>query len=271
MNYNVYEPAKNLSKYIRCFWSLESADSDAAHEKERIFPDGCIELIFHYRDLFIVHHPNTTPQLQGRSFIHGQLKKYMELEATGKIGVFSARFHPAGLGAFVDFEIDSITGKTISIYDVWSHKGKELEQKVISCETDKERISVVEAFLLSQLKDNKKSKNQIGPCVDLILETSGTVSIEGLCKKSGLSKRQFERNFTAHVGLSPKVFSRIIRFNKALSLIENKDFSSFTSVAHEGGFYDQAHFIKDFKELTGLNPKRYFSENLEMVKFFNLH
>ncbi|WP_317897468.1 helix-turn-helix transcriptional regulator [Aurantibacillus circumpalustris] len=270
MKYNVYEPSKNLSKYIRCFWSLESLDSDNQNEKERVFPDGCSELIFHFHDLFLIHYTNKAPELQGRSFIHGQLKKYMELEATGKIGVFSARFHPYGLKSFVDFDVNTITGKTIAIKDIWKKDGEELEDKIRSCETDKERILIIEAFLSSKLKEPEEKENKIADCVNLIIETSGGVTIEELYKKSNLGKRQFERKFISTVGLSPKVLSRIIRFNKVLSLIENKDFTSLTSVAYEGGFYDQSHFIKDFKDLTGLNPKRYFSENMDLVKFFNL-
>ena len=89
-------------------------------------------------------------------------------------------------------------------------------------------------------------------------------------EKFHVGPRHLERRFLKAVGLPQKAFSRIVRFNNALKLIEQKDFSTFSNVAYDGGFYDQAHFIRDFKDLTGLNPKQYFSENLEMVKFFNL-
>jgi AraC-like DNA-binding protein len=270
MEYNVYEPSEELSKYIRCFWSLESAENETQHKKERVFPDGCIELIVHYHDLFKIHYPHSPAELQGRSFIHGQLKKFMELEATGRIGVFSARFHPAGLRPFVDFDIHTLTNKTVALTDIWKEDAVELEQNVINCKNDKERIEVTTQFLIRKLSSKKSDDNLMVNSVQLIIENSGMLSLDELCTNVGLGKRQFERKFISEVGLNPKTFSRIIRFNSALQLIEKKDFSGFTSVAHEGGFYDQAHFIKDFKELTGLNPKKYFSENMEMVKFFNL-
>ncbi len=107
-------------------------------------------------------------------------------------------------------------------------------------------------------------------CIEAVLQSNGTISIEKLADELQIGKRQLERKFQAVVGLNLKMFSRIIRFNYALQLIEKKEFDGFTKVAYDGGFYDQPHFIKDFKDLTGLNPKQYFSENLEMVKFFNL-
>jgi len=267
MEYQVFEPKSELSRLIKCYWNLENND-DVPHERERVFPDGCIELIFNFADL-MRKFENGTEEIQQRHFIHGQLKKFIELESTGKVGIFSVRFHPAGLQPFIDFDVSDLTEKTMTVTEIWGGQGAQLEQRMRSSRNSAERVSITESFLLQRLS-TKKADESISRCVDEIIESGGMKTTDELSDKLYIGKRHLERKFLSTVGLSQKLFSRIVRFNHALQLIENKDFSTFTNVAHEGGFYDQAHFIRDFKEFTGLNPKQYFSENLEMVKFFNL-
>ncbi len=269
MDYQVFGPQEKLSRHIKCYWNLDNDDDSAPHSRERVFPDGCIELIFNYADL-MQKFENGKSEIQQRHFIHGQLKKFIELESTGTIGIFSVRFHPAGLQPFIDFDVSALTGKTMTVTEIWGESGNIFEKQMYAAQNTAERIAATESFLLDRLDRSRKNDPGIGLCVDAIVATSGRATIEELSEKFHVGKRHLERKFLSTVGLSQKLFSRIIRFNSALQLIENKDFSTFTHVAHEGGFYDQAHFIRDFKDFTGLNPKQYFSENLEMVKFFNL-
>lgn len=268
MDYQVFEPTSELSSHVRYYWNLENGDDPQPHSRERVFPDGCIELIFNYGDL-MCKFENGREEIQQRHFIHGQIKKFIELESTGKVGIFSVRFQPAGLQRFIDFEVSKLTEKTMTVLEIWGEQGTDFQQQMDSANHTNERISITENFLLQRLKATKDD-DTISRCVNEIIASDGLKTVDELSEKFHVGKRHLERKFLSTVGLSQKFFSRIIRFNKALQLIENKDFSTFTNVAHEGGFYDQAHFIRDFKEITGLNPKQYFSENLEMVKFFNL-
>jgi len=270
MEYKTYTPKETLAKRIKYYWSLEDFESTTPHSKERIFPDGCIELIFHYGDHFKKIFKNGSAILQPKSFIHGQITSYIELEATGKIGVFSARFKPNGLQPFIDFDVAKLTDTTLTVAEVWGESGQELEKTILEATNNETRVAILERFLETKLSTTKKSDEAIDFCVEALSNSNGAITIEKLTEELHISKRQLERKFQATVGLNLKTFSRIIRFNYALQLIEKKEFDGFTKVAYDGGFYDQAHFIKDFKDLTGLNPKQYFSENLEMVKFFNL-
>lgn len=268
MDYQVYQPQQQLSRYIKCYWSLENGAS-MPHARERIFPDGCIELIVNYGDP-MQKFENGVGQIQQRYFVHGQLKRFMELEPTGRIGIFSVRFHPAGLQPFIGFDVKELTEKTPTLAQIWNEAGESLQKQLQATQTTAQRISCIESFLLLQLAQSKKTDEAITLCVDDIIASDGMATMEELAQKRNIGKRHLERKFLSTVGLSQKLYARIVRFNNALQLIENKDFRTFTHVAHEGGFYDQAHFIRDFKDFTGLNPKQYFSENLEMVKFFNL-
>lgn len=269
MEYNLYPPSPELAKQVKTYWSLDSAPGDAPHNRERIFPDGCIELIFNHGDKFRKFDSDTEFHIQPPCFVHGQLKTYFELQGLGNVGVFGARFHPAGMQPFINFDVDSFTGTTLTVQEIWGEEGKILEAEMMACTNYAQRIALLETFLLRQRQALKVDNVPVEYCVDTMIENTGNSNIEQLSAKLGMSKRQLERRFTAAVGISPKLFARIIRFQNILQLIENKEFKSFTTVAYEGGFYDQAHFIKDFKDFTGFNPKQYFSENLEMVKHFS--
>lgn len=269
MEYRVYEPSEALAKQVKTYWSLDSSTDKAPHTRERIFPDGCIELIFNHGDRFKKYDTDTEFHIQPLSFFHGQLKRYFELEPTGRVGIFSARFHPAGLQPFISFDVDTFTGNTLTVGQVWGAEGTALENAIQASTTYEQRIALLEDFLLRKRDALKVDNMPVEYCVDAMLASTGDVSIDKLAEELNISKRQLERRFTAAVGITPKLLARIIRFQNILQLIENKEFKSFTIVAYDGGFYDQAHFIKDFKDFTGLNPKQYFSENLEMVKHFS--
>ncbi|WP_181369476.1 helix-turn-helix domain-containing protein [Flavobacterium album] len=267
MEYKVYTPCDELTRQIRYHWSLD-AGADAPKERERIFPDGCIELIFNYGELFMKHEPDGSSFLQPRGIIYGQIKSFIEVAPTGKVGLFSTRFNPAGLQPFLNFDVNDFTGKALSVGEIWGDEGIALEKEMIECADNEARKATVEAFLLKRLESIAFDTHDVEYYVDALLQNEGTISIDKLADELSIGKRQLERKFIAAVGLSPKFLSRIIRFQNTLQLIEKKEFISFTNVAYDGGFYDQAHFIKDFKEFTGLNPKQYFSENLEMAKHF---
>ena len=270
MNYQTYTPVPKLSKYVKCYWTLENSDATPQISNERIFPDGCIELVFHYGDLFKEHKTDRSSDLQPRSFIYGQLEKFIEIKATGKIGVFGIRFLPNGLKPFVRFDINEITGKTVAIRDLWGKEGEILEDRILNAPSIEQKIFLLEVFLIRKLRNVTDNDAVVDRCVDSILRSDGNITITDLAYQLNIGTRHLERKFVSSVGVSPKLLSRIIRFNNTLNLLDHKQFSSLTMVAYEGGFYDQAHFIKDFKDFTGLNPKQYFSHNLDLVKYFNL-
>ncbi|SCY87639.1 helix-turn-helix transcriptional regulator [Flavobacterium caeni] len=269
MDYQVYPPQEKLARFVKYHWALHNDNDLVPHERERVFPDGCIELIFNHGDP-MRKFEDGVGFVQPRNIVHGQIKRFIELESTGKIGLFAARFLPAGLQPFIDFDVSALTDRSMTVSEIWGPRGQQLEQQILSAPDNQMRIATLEGFLLERLAQSKKIQLDIAACVDDILLSDGLITIDELADKYNTGKRHLERKFLSTVGLSQKMFARIVRFNKALQLIADKDFSTFTSVAHEGGFYDQAHFIRDFKDFTGLNPKQYFSENLEMVKFFNL-
>jgi transcriptional regulator GlxA family with amidase domain len=94
------------------------------------------------------------------------------------------------------------------------------------------------------------------------------LGVSQLADKLNIHRRNLERRFETAVGMSPKQLSRIVRLQSTLKLLEQKKYSNLTSLAYESGYYDQAHFIKDFREFTGISPKSFFANNLRLSALF---
>ncbi|TXJ23137.1 MAG: AraC family transcriptional regulator [Chitinophagaceae bacterium] len=266
MHYRLYTPDSSLSSFIKCYWSLEGEELPGT--QQRIFPDGCIELVFHYGNLFQKYYPDGTSNFQPRSFIHGQLTRFIEIGGNGRVGMFSVRFQPHGLRPFTNINTHELNDSNIQIADIWGAAGRELENRMLEASDNEQRVQIIEQFLLRQLQPTAVNA-LVNRGVDMINQVNGAVNIEELSAQLNIGRRHFERQFVAAVGLNPKQYARISRFQYVLSLTEQKRYNTLTDLAYSGGFYDQAHFIKDFREFSGLSPKQYFAEHLPLVKFFS--
>ncbi|MEO1253904.1 MAG: helix-turn-helix domain-containing protein, partial [Bacteroidota bacterium] len=144
----------------------------------------------------------------------------------------------------------------------------ELERKMIQATSTQKRIKVIEDFLLSILHEQSTIDNIVKNTVDTLVSTNGSVPINAILKDDLSSRRKLERNFRKQIGISPKQLGRVIRLQAALHMLLNKD-ENLTSIAYESEYFDQAHFIKDFKEFTGITPKEFSeNENMELSKLF---
>lgn len=267
MNYQTFEPGKELSTLVKCYWTLES-QKDIDPQRQTIVPDGCMEMIFHYGDLYKQYIENNNSIIQPRCFVIGQLTQPLEIEPTGDTGIFSVRFHPGGFMPFATIPIKEMENKAVSLEKLFAKDGLEIERNILNTSTTAERINLIEKFLLNRLADTDIIIRIVKSTVETILTASGQLHIDELSRQVNINRRQLERKFSATIGLSPKQLSKTIRLQATLKMLLNKQFTSLTALAYEGEYYDQAHFIKDFKEFTGLTPKEFYGKNLKMSSLF---
>jgi len=267
MNYQTFEPCNDLSTLVKCYWTLESP-KDNNPQRQTIVPDGCMEMIFHYGDLYKQYIENNNSIIQPRCFVFGQLTQPLDIEPTGETGIFSVRFHPSGFMPFATIPIKEMENKAVSLEKLFAKDGEEIERNILNANTTIERITLIEKFLLSRLANTDLISRIVKSTVETILTTGGQLNVYELSKQLNINRRQLERKFSSAIGLSPKQLSKTIRLQATLKMLLNKQFTSLTALAYEGEYYDQAHFIKDFKEFTGLTPKEFYGNNLKMSSLF---
>ncbi|MDP1817292.1 MAG: helix-turn-helix transcriptional regulator, partial [Leadbetterella sp.] len=171
------------------------------------------------------------------------------------IGTVLVYFTEIGFTHFASNPANELFNLSLSLDDIFEkNKLSEVAEKLASVNTDLQRIKIVENFLLTQLKDIQTDKLII-EAVKLIYQSNGTIRIKELNEKLLISQSPFEKRFRKVVGTTPKKIASIIRFNK---ILDQLDYSkSLIEICYENNFFDQAHFIKDFKKFTGATPENF--------------
>ncbi|AZA76648.1 AraC family transcriptional regulator [Chryseobacterium sp. G0186] len=261
MDYQTFQPHPDLESLIKCYWTLNSPREDVP-QSQTIVPDGCMEMIFHHGDLY-KQYIDGEAIVQPRNCVFGQLTQPLQIEPTGVTGIFSVRFHHNGFIPFATIPINNMDDKAIPLEELFGTAGTELGQKVFLSKTTIEKIELVENFLRERL--NPETIDRIvQSTVDILLHYNGQISVNELSKQSNINRRQLERRFSSTIGLSPKQLSKTIRLQSVLKHLLNNEYTSLTALAYDAEYYDQAHFIKDFKEFTGLTPKEFYGDNLQI-------
>ena len=269
MDYQTYEPHPDLKSVINCYWTLNVPASNNP-QKQRIIPDGTIEMAFILGDDIKRYTSENDFIIQPRAMVLGQTMEPFYIEPTGQVNTFAIRFYPYGFANLITPPIKTLANKETPIEQLFGEKtAKKLEKDIVQAENVRQRIEIIEQFLLHKLSESSTVDHIVSTTIDALLLTKGNASISSIVRQDLSKKRQLERKFTQQIGISPKQLGKVIRLQSALKMMLNKDGENLTHIAYENEYYDQAHFIKDFKEFTGISPKEFIgNENMMLSSAF---
>lgn len=268
MKPNVFDPHSDLADVVQCYWTLES-DLGKTPSKNTIVPDGTMKLIFHYGDPYRHYPKGEEAYILPKCFLIGQLTQPYVVEATGNTGTFMVRFHPNGFLPFATLPIHQVENTAIALDQLFGEEGRIIGEQILAAKTTSERIEAIEVFLRNRLNDKKRIDQIVQSAVETISTANGQLTIGELSKQNDMSRRVLARKFSTSVGLSPKQLAKIIRLQSTLKTLLNQDVPKLTELAYQSEYFDQAHFIKDFKEFTGLTPKEFYGDDLKMSLIFD--
>jgi len=261
MNYQTFLPHPDLQSIVKCYWTLE-VPAQADVQRQRIIPDGCIEMAFILGDDIKRYTSGNEFILQPMAMVLGQTLEPFYIEPMGYVNTFAVRFYPYGFANLVTMPIKNLANTETPITSLFNEKAaKDLEEEVIGAATTEKRIAIIERFLLHQLKDKDTIDSIVQSTIDMLLATRGSASINTILKNDPSKRRQLERKFVNQIGISPKQLGKVIRLQTALKILLNRQTEKLTAIAYESEYYDQSHFIKDFKEFTGTNPKDFLGDD----------
>jgi AraC-like DNA-binding protein len=227
-----------------------------------------MEMIFHEGDPYKQYLADGNTIIQPRCFVFGQITAPLDIEPTGRTSIFSVRFNPDGFTPFTSLAPAMMENRAVPLVELFDEEGPALEQGILEAGSTQSRIRLVEQFLLKKLSTPEAVDRIVKAAVELMMQLKGNISVDALSDQLNTHRRQLERKFSSIIGLSPKQLSKMIRMQSTLKMLANDRVTSLTSLAYEGEYYDQAHFIKDFKEFTGVTPGKFYSENLRMSALF---
>ncbi|MBX2921617.1 MAG: AraC family transcriptional regulator [Chitinophagaceae bacterium] len=250
MKFDKHFPAEKLKPYIKYFVVSENE----LESEYKVFPSSGLVIGFQYRGQLATIKNNTEDKLKSAG-ITGISDGYKVFKNSPDIGTILVYFTEIGFTHFASHPANELFNLSLSLDDIFDkNKVEEVEDKLTVATTDGQRIKVVEQFLLSQLKDIETDKLII-EAVKLIYQSKGIIRVKELNEKLFISQSPFEKRFRRVVGTTAKKFASIVRFNSVLdNMNETK---SLTEICYENNFFDQAHFIKDFKQFTGATPENF--------------
>lgn len=269
MNFNFAQPSEKLRPYIKQYWGLENILKNGATYTQRIIPSGLPELILYLGHKPAAHTKNRS--LEDSFLLNGQQNDFYDILISNDLSIFSILFTPQGVSQFFSLPFDELRNNSVPLKFINRNLCVELESKLSKECAFRQKVDAVEESLFKLLSDNKKEFEfrRLTDTIERIRATKGNIEIDALASRACLSRKQFERVFSEHIGISPKQYLKIIRLQAAIHLKSNHKEISLSELTYENGYYDQSHFIHDFKAMTGCTPKQFFDDcEMPMSDFF---
>ncbi len=279
MTFRYIHPSPRLQQFIDYYLVMESSDNESP-EPVIVYPAPQAEMVFNYSGKTTEQIGSGDPKESTSLAVSGFFSQRTSYYPHGKLGVVMVGFKPWGVQQFINFQTEEITNTNLDLYSVYPKGTREVEERLMEAESTLDRIQIIESFLLSVIKE-KVPDRLIISSVYSIFENKGENKIKQLSKSFHLSEKQFVRRFKSAMGVNPKFFSRLVRFQHILKLLNNGRLD-LLGHAIGSGFYDLSHFSHEFTEFTGKTPMtyvkqnprtnlgRYFDSNIEQSPFYHL-
>lgn len=262
MIYREFPPHPLLAPYVECYWKAD-ADKPPFRDTESLIPDCTIELMFNFGDDYAQVKNGIKETVKG-SHIIGIRKQALHISQTSHQHVFSIRFRPGGSYPFFRIPVHLFANGFWNIRELLGRELQELEEQLHDAE-DVERAQLADRFLLARLRLQDDDYRFTAACARWLLKNPGLPVAEA-CRMFGTHYKKLERKFNQVIGLTPSELLKIQRFNKAILTMYSCRFSSLTEVAYACGFYDQSHFIREFRQLSGHSPRQFLKEQFTIVQ-----
>ena len=234
----------------------------------RSMADGCVEIVFHYRARFDEVDAVGIATPSALSTIQAQSTRFRRFVARESFGIFGAYLYPYAIPRLFASPAADFTNISPELDDVFGLEGKLLEEEMATALSNADRVGIVSRFLETKLANSRRGIPDIYRAIDSIIHSAADVRIADLAREHGLSIRQFERKFKEFAGLNPKLYSRVMRF-QAATRYKLDGVRDLTEIAYACGYYDQSHFINDFRRFSGYTPKEYFWRDAEGTQYMN--
>ena len=273
MLYRTYIPGPPLSDFVEMFWFHQGQDSP--HAKERVLPNGSMALIINLgEDRFRVYDSRNHDLIESLpgSIVAGARSEYAVIDSPNRASLIGVHFKPGGAFPFFKLPAGELHNESVSLEMLWGAWARELRERLLEQDTPESMFGILERALMSQAIRAARPRWR-HPAVAFALEEfhSDKPTIADVTDRIGLSPRRFIQLFNEEVGLTPKLFCRIRRFQEVLTLIAHPHEVDWTHMALTCGYFDQAHFIHDFRAFSGISPTTYLANRSQYQNHVPLH
>jgi AraC-like DNA-binding protein len=263
MLYIERRPHPVLAPFIKSFWY--ACDPEATHRHQRILPTGRAQIVISLAHDYLTDasHPTDPLQHSPAAIFLGLFSHHQQIDAIDLTELIGILFHPGGTLAFFPANTHAFTNRETSLEDLWGNAAANLRNDLREAPTPARKFDLLDFALRHRLTESKTSHRI--PTIDYALthlhRSPGTTTIAELTRTTGLSPRRLSQLFREQIGVSPKLYCRIQRFQQAVQLMHRGADIHWSELALICGYYDQSHFINDFHAFSGLSPTSYSTAN----------
>lgn len=254
MHLGIYHTIPELEQYVREISCMEIGSADIVH-RFRVLPDTCVELFVNYGDKPLANIQGRMAFKNKRSLVTFRMSHFMDAQMAAGTKCVAVCFRPGMAYPFFGVSMHVLADHVIDLCDLWHAMAGEMEERLAFAQSDAERVNIVQHYLLLQLRSRPQPDKHILWCLGQIHNTEGQLRVQQLTEQVNLSQRQLSRKFNEQVGLSTKEYTRMNRFLHSLAHLKQYPAVSLTEVAYRSGYYDQAHYIMDCREYSGMSPR----------------
>ncbi|HKV42208.1 MAG TPA: helix-turn-helix domain-containing protein [Blastocatellia bacterium] len=263
MLFRTYKPGPPLSDFVEALWSFEGYD--APHLRERVLPQGSMDLVINLRDDRLRTYESNSPYT-ARTFrgclVSGARSEFVIIEKPSTL-MAGVSFKPGGAFPFFNLPVGELYNQQVSLDDLWGSAANDLRDQLLEVQTPEARFLILERTLIARAIRPLAPNQAVAFALRQFENLSPMRTIGGVTGELGLSPRRFIQVFNDAVGLTPKLFCRIRRFQGVLRSISTGKSIDWPALAVDCGYFDQAHFIHDFKAFSGLSPTTYAANRTE--------
>lgn len=255
-----HAPHPVLKTYIQCYWTLNCCNIDNFEEDYPISLDAGLDMVFNLSDPVKCGIDDFSPVTIDKDFIIGSLARSLHINSSEAISLFAVRFTSEGLYPFFSMPPADLSNFCVEIEELWELNGLGLPTSIHKAKPSPESlIQSFEEFFLNRIKEFRKHSLNVEKAVNMIRSHNGLISVEALASSLQISSRHLERKFMERIGIPPKQLCRIFRIKNVLNDFKISQ-CDFVSIAMQSGYFDQSHFIHEFKYFTGYSPGIYLKQ-----------
>lgn len=263
VRYLIHQPGPPLKGVVDSIWLMSDAPR---HRRERIVPSGTIELVINlHEDEFCIYEPGTGRERRFRGAIaSGCYSTAFEIDTRAHSLVLGVHFKPGGAARLLGVPPGNLANDHVGLDDLWGPIASNLRMSLCAAPSSQQRIEFLEQALIARLPDRPHRRPAV--IAGLAELDHPGVEVGYVAGVLGLSRRRFIKVFTEDVGMTPKRYSMVRRFQRALALATRNQSSRWSQIALECGYFDQAHLCRDWVEFTGISPVEFFALRAVRVK-----
>lgn len=262
MIYRSYVPAAPLADSVERVWHCSHIPSQ---RRVRMLPSGTIELVINLCEDEVRIYESAQSGRCARyagAVVAGPYTGCLMIDPMHRSTIVGVHFRPGGAFPFLGARADELSDAHVDLDTLWGRTAAaELRERLCAATTVGRRFSLLEAALLARLRYSPRRHGAVPVALATFDRTGGGARIQDVARRVGLSQRRLIQVFAAEVGLTPKLYCRVRRFQKARDLVRHAEAPDWARVAVDCGYFDQSHLIRDFQALAGLSPVNYLRES----------